>query len=212
MVKIRWWGHACFTLETAGGFVLATDPPSKDVGFELPKIPVDAVTVSHDHYDHNAVNLLSGRPRVIKGPGRFEVGPAVITGWESFHDEKEGRLRGKNTVYVIELEGLKIGHLGDLGHRLDPEFVDRMGSLDVLFVPVGGVYTVDAKAAYQIVEDIWPRVVVPMHFKTPNCTVGIGPVDPFLSYFSEVERKEALEVEKGSLPGSRTVVVLDYRH
>jgi L-ascorbate metabolism protein UlaG (beta-lactamase superfamily) len=190
---------------------LLTDPVGKEVGYSIPQETVDIVTVSHDHYDHNAVNLVPGRPVVVREPGEREVKGIPIKGVSVFHDEVRGAKRGRNIIFVWEMEGLRLCHLGDLGHILEPLTVAEIGKVDLLFIPVGGVYTIDAKTATKVVEQLQPRLVVPMHYKTPALTFELAPVDEFLRYYEKVRREKVLICDKESLPEDQEIVVLDYQ-
>lgn len=208
-MEIRWLGHACFLCE-GSGLRLLTDPFSKEVGYKLPQVVVDVVTVSHDHYDHNAVDLLPGSPQVIREAGTHEAKGIQIKGVEVFHDAAGGAKRGKNIVYAWEMDGVRLCHLGDLGHVLDPQTVAAIGAVDLLMIPVGGVYTIDASAALKVVEQLKPRLVLPMHYKTPRLSFELAPVDDFTRHFDQVRRVEVLRLNRDSLPQQLEVVLLDY--
>ncbi len=210
-MRIRWFGHACFVCE-GSGVRLLTDPFSKEVGYAPPREKVDLVTVSHDHYDHNAVEGLPGRPAVIREPGRHRVRGLQVEGFSVFHDEVKGAKRGRNLIFVWEMDGIRLCHLGDLGHVLEPATVRELGKIDLLMVPVGGVYTIDAAGARKVVEQLAPRVVIPMHYRTPALTFELGPVEDFTRFFDRVRREKEFAGDGGSLPGEQEVVVLDYIH
>ncbi|HAA89182.1 MAG: Putative Zn-dependent hydrolase [Thermoanaerobacterales bacterium 50_218] len=209
-MRVRWYGHACFCCE-GGGVRLLTDPFSKEVGYPIPQETVDIVTVSHDHYDHNAVDLVPGSPVVVREPGKREVKGIPIKGISVFHDEVRGAKRGKNIVFVWEMEGLRLCHLGDLGHILEPVTVSEIGKVDLLFIPVGGIYTIDAKTAAKVVDQLQPRLVVPMHYKTPALTFELAPVDEFLRYYENIRREKVLVCDAENLPENQEVIVLDYK-
>ncbi|MGB9792852.1 MAG: MBL fold metallo-hydrolase [Thermacetogeniaceae bacterium] len=206
---IRWLGHACFLCE-GSGVRLLTDPFSKEVGYKLPQEAVDVVTVSHDHYDHNAVDLLPGSPQVIREAGEHEAKGIKVRGFEVYHDEVKGAKRGKNIVFTWEMDGVRLCHLGDLGHVLDQQTVAAIGDVDILMIPVGGVYTIDAAAAHKVVDQLKPRLVLPMHYKTPSLKFELAPVDDFTRRFERVRREKALRLDRDSLPREMEVVLLDY--
>ena len=181
-MDITYLGHSSFKIKTKTATVI-TDPfDPKMVGFKYPGIDGDIVTVSHDHGDHNAVEKVNGVKKVVSGPGEYEISGVSIIGLQSFHDSSKGEERGKNTIYVIEAEGLRIAHLGDLGHTISDKLIDKMGSIDVLMVPVGGFYTIGPKEATEICSKIDPYFIIPMHYKAE----GIN-----LSQFERLESKEA---------------------
>ncbi len=208
-MKIRWIGHAAFYIETAEGLRIRTDPYDGSIGLPASNLPADVVTVSHEHYDHNAVNLVPDSPKVIRGIGEWTVGSAVFRGVASFHDEVGGAQRGPNTIFVIAADGLTVVHLGDLGHSLTDKQRSAIGHVDVLLVPVGGKYTIDAAGAAAVVDAISPRIVVPMHFRIPNLTIEISDAEQFLADRKHVEGLDELDVTPETLPeATRTVVLL----
>jgi L-ascorbate metabolism protein UlaG (beta-lactamase superfamily) len=183
-MEITYLGHSSFKIKTKSATVV-TDPFDQSmVGLKFPSVEGDIVTVSHDHPDHNNSNKVTGAKKVISGPGEYEVAGVSILGYGSFHDDKKGLERGKNTIYVIEAEGLRLVHLGDLGHSLSDDMVSEMGTIDILMVPVGGVYTIGPKEASEVVSKIDPYFVIPMHYKVPGLTLTGGekmePVETFI--------------------------------
>jgi L-ascorbate metabolism protein UlaG (beta-lactamase superfamily) len=190
--KLTWLGQSCFVLETAAGTRIVMDPIPKGIGYPLPAgLKADAVTISHEHADHNNVALLANKPRIIRGLTADKKGWTRIdekvkeVGVRSvgvYHDDKRGAERGLNTVFIFDVGGLRIAHLGDLGHLLTDEQLEAIGSVDVVLVPVGGVYTIDGYRATRVVDQLHPRlVVVPMHYKTDVLTIKeLEPVDAFL--------------------------------
>jgi L-ascorbate metabolism protein UlaG (beta-lactamase superfamily) len=166
-------GHSSFKIRTKSATIV-TDPfDPKYVGLKYPPVEADIVTVSHDHPDHNQISLIKNPKKVIYGPGEYEVMGVSFLGFGSFHDAKQGSLRGKNTIYVIEGDGLRLCHLGDLGETLSDEAVSRLGNIDVLLLPVGGEYTLSPKEAIEAVGKIEPFFVLPMHYQTP----GLNPAE-----------------------------------
>lgn len=208
-MKIEWRGHACFVVKCAGK-VIVMDPFDESYGYAPIRDAADLVTVSHDHHDHNASHLLSGSPPVIKQAGETHFGEITIQGIRVFHDKKNGALRGPNIIFKISAEGINLVHLGDLGHVLSKEHIGLLGRVDVLLLPVGGNYTIDAGDAFEVYQQLHPAVVIPMHYKTPACTLPIAPVEAFISKFDRVIKKPFLEIDKKDLPGEKRVVVLDY--
>jgi L-ascorbate metabolism protein UlaG (beta-lactamase superfamily) len=211
-VIIKWLGHASFLLESAS-IKLLTDPFNAEIGYQLYKDNVDIVTVSHEHWDHNAVDTISGNPRVIRETGLSTIDGINILGISSFHDKKQGQERGNNIIFKISSENLDILHLGDLGHVLTDRQLMEVGNADILLVPVGGRYTVDAEAAYQIVEQLQPSIIIPMHFLTPDVSLKeLAPVEAFTAKFPRVIKKPFLEISKEALTPEAKVIVLDYPH
>ncbi len=208
-MKIQWLGHASFIIETQGKRII-TDPFDKKYGYQVFSQNVDIATVSHEHLDHNAVHELHGEPRVIKGPGSFALDEITIKGIHSFHDKYQGKNRGSNIMYKISSEGLNLLHLGDLGQILTNGQLAEIGEIDVLLIPVGGNYTIDAKDALTVVKQINPRIIVPMHFKTAHVTIDLAPVEAFTCQFERCVKKDYLELNKQDLSAEPLVIVLDY--
>jgi L-ascorbate metabolism protein UlaG (beta-lactamase superfamily) len=208
-MRIKWLGHACFYLLTEDGTKILTDPYDEPTGYRLPPLAPDVVTVSHHHHDHNAVSLLRGNPRVIDVAGTHLFQGLTIRGVGTFHDKKKGAERGPNTVFVIEADGLKVCHLGDLGHDLEEGKLGEIGPVDVLLIPVGGTYTINADEAAALVKRMKPRLAVPMHYKTRHLRISIAPADNFLAHFEAVEHKELLELTPQNLPPAVRVAVLE---
>jgi len=211
-MEITWLGHSCFKLKGKQATVI-TDPFSPGAGYTLGKVSAEIVTVSHQHPGHSYVQGVIGEPRVLKGPGEYESSGVLTVGVHTFHDNEKGTQRGKNTVYVIDVDDVMICHLGDLGHSLTAEQVAEIDGVDVLLIPVGGVSTIDAVQAAQIVRHLEPKIVIPMHYKTEALKRELETVDRFLK---EMGVKESLPqpkllVNKNSLPLSMQVVMLSYK-
>lgn len=212
---IRWLGHASFLLEAADGTKVITDPYESGAyggGIMHTSIDIqpDIVTVSHDHADHGYVEGVPGNFEVVRTPGEKTIKGIEIKGIGCFHDLEHGALRGTNVMYVITVDGFRIAHLGDLGHELAECELEAMGQIDVLLIPVGGYYTIDAEQATRAVEQINPKLVIPMHFKNEKINLTIGPVDDFLKGKQNVRMPDAsqIEVTKDSLPADSETVVL----
>jgi L-ascorbate metabolism protein UlaG (beta-lactamase superfamily) len=220
-MEITWLGHSCFRLKGKQTTVI-TDPFSPGFGYTLGKVAAQIVTVSHPHAGHSYIQGVSGEPRIIKSPGEYESGGVLTVGVHTFHDSEKGAQRGKNTAYVIDVDDVLICHLGDLGHVLTAEQVADIDGVDVLLVPVGGVSTIDAVQAAQIVRHLEPKIVIPMHYKTeawkPSLfnSPGAQELDTVDRFLKEMGVKEAvpqpkLLVNKSSLPLTLQVVVLNYK-
>lgn len=216
-MEIRFLGHSCFQIRGRKATVV-TDPFGPSCGLKLAKVAADIVTVSHNHDDHNYIEAIGGTPRkpqpfVIKGPGEYEVAGVSIFGLPSFHDKTKGSQRGKNALYIIEMDNLKLVHLGDLGHLLDDKQLEKINGVDILFVPVGGLYTIDAKEAAELVGKIQPKIVVPMHYKAPSLTFDLAPVDDFLKELGEKKPEpiQKLTVTSDKLPEEGQTVIFNGR-
>jgi L-ascorbate metabolism protein UlaG (beta-lactamase superfamily) len=209
-MDITWLGHSCFLIRGKEQ-TLITDPCHPDLGCRLGEPEADIVTLSHFHAGHSYVEGIADSPKQIKGPGEYEIGGTFITGIASFHDDRKGEVRGKNTIYVIEMDGLILCHVGDLGHPLDSHLIEEIGDVGILFVPVGEVSTIPVDTAVEIVRRIEPPIVIPMHYKTQTFTGKLGPADTFLEKMGVrgVEPKPKLSITSSSLPGSTQVVVLN---
>ena len=210
-MEISWLGHSCFRIRGAQTTIL-TDPYSPGLGYSLGKPTARIVTVSHQHPGHSYTQGIGGEPKVVAGPGEYEVSGVLIIGMATFHDGQEGRERGKNTVYLMDVDEVSVCHLGDLGHVLNTEQVEEMENVDVLLLPVGGVSTINATMAAEVVRQLEPKVVVPMHYKTEALKRGLEPVDRFLKEMglSEVSSQPKLSVTKTTLPITTQVFLLEY--
>ncbi len=186
-MKIKWLGHSSFLLTESTGITVLTDPfDPKMVGYGFTAPPVDIVTVSHGHADHNYLEGVKSRKQVYDAPGKFEYeGRVHITGVQCFHDDGEGKIRGENIIYKIGMDGVNICHMGDIGEPCSPELVERLLPVDVLMIPVGGNYTVDAELAKEYVDRLMPQIVIPMHYKRKHCELDIDKVDPFVRMFDD---------------------------
>lgn len=216
VMEIIWFGQACFKIKGKKATVVI-DPFSPDyVGLKLPKeLQADVVLVSHDHQDHNNASQVSSLTdeelMVFKNPGEYEVKGAVITGIESFHDNSEGSERGKNIIFHLLLDNLNIVHLGDLGQtKLTEEQVAQIGQTDILLIPVGSVYTIDAKAASDIVSQLEPKIIIPMHYKLEGLKIELEEVEKFAKEMGAegVLPQPKLSITKEKLPEEPQIVVL----
>jgi L-ascorbate metabolism protein UlaG (beta-lactamase superfamily) len=170
------------------------------------------VTLSHFHPGHSYIEGVANEPKQIKSPGEYEIGGTFITGVATFHDNKKGELKGKNTIYVIEMDGITLCHLGDLGHPLSPHLVEELGDVDILFLPVGEVSTIPVDTAVEIVRQLEPPIVIPMHYKTEAFTGNLSLVGKFLDKMRirELEAKPKLSITSSSLPTTTQTIVLNY--
>lgn len=211
-MEITWYGQSCFRLRDRLATVI-TDPYDKSIGYILPRMRADIVTVSHGHPDHNCVRGVKGEPKIIDGPGEYEVRGVFITGIPTFHDRKKGASRGRNTVFLFDFEGLTVCHLGDLGHVPTRSQVEALSDIDVLLIPVGSVSTINAAQAAEVISLLEPRLVIPMHYKTRVLKVKLDPVSKFLKEMglSNLATQERLKVIKSGLPDETQVMLLDYK-
>jgi L-ascorbate metabolism protein UlaG (beta-lactamase superfamily) len=210
-MEISWLGHSCFRLKGNQATVI-TDPYPPNLGYKLGKLTASIVTVSHQHPGHSYVEGVGGGPRVVKGPGEYEISGVLIMGIATFHDGEKGAVRGKNTAYHMEIDEIAVCHLGDLGNVLTSEQVEELDNVDVLLLPVGGVSTINAPLAAEVVRQLEPKVVIPMHYKTPVLKRELESVDRFLKEIGakDVAPQPKLSVTKSNLPETTQVFLLDY--
>lgn len=214
-MTISWLGQSCFKIQ-GKDVALVTDPYGGEVGLKLSRLSADIVTVSHDHDDHNNVDAVRGEkgetPFLISSPGEYEVKGVFVYGIPFWHDKSEGKERGQSVTYRIEMEGISIAHLGDLGHTLNEEQVAKLDGVDILLIPVGDKWTIGAREAAEIINEIEPRIVIPMHYKIPGLKMDIDPVDKFLKEMGagKAEHLPKLKIVKKDLPQEETkVIILD---
>ena len=202
MLQIRWHGHACF--EITNDVTLVTDPhDGKSIGIPAPNVTADIILVSHDHYDHNSVKTVEKEgSKVVTDERKHNINDVEIHGISSFHDEEHGAKRGKNIIFKFTMDGIRFCHLGDLGHELDVETVKQIGEVDVLFVPIGGTFTVDDKKAWNVIKAIKPKIVVPMHYKIGGLSLPISGIDSFLdqAIYKVHHVGNEIDIEKEDLP------------
>ncbi len=209
-MKIKWLGHACFMITSDAGIKIITDPyaPSENLNYGEIKESADIVTVSHGHFDHNNVAAVKGNPEVVRETAK--VKGIEFKSIPTYHDNTGGKRGGNNAVICFEVDGMRVCHLGDLGHPLSDKQTTELGKVDILLIPVGGNYTIDAKVASQICNKLTPKVVIPMHYKTDKCTLPVADVNEFLQGKKGVSRLNVSEVEfkQGELPASTQIIVL----
>lgn len=200
-MTITWYGQSCFRLESKGVSVLV-DPFSKEIGLRAPRLNDNIFLVSHEHYDHNNVNEVGPEQFVIRGPGEYEKAGVYVEGIMSYHDNEQGVQRGLNTIYLIRMEEMRLCHLGDLGqNKLTDEQVEAIGDVDILFVPVGGKYTIDGKEAAEVVKQIEPKIIIPMHYKVTGLNIDIDNNQKFLKEIGiKPEEVESYKINAKSLP------------
>ena len=202
MLQIRWHGHSCF--EITNDVTIVTDPhDGKSIGIPAPSVKGDIILVSHNHYDHNSVKSVEKEDsKVITDERKRNVSDVQIEGISVFHDESHGAKRGKNIIYKFNVDGINFCHLGDLGHELDEETLSKIGEVDILFIPVGGTFTIDAEKAWKTIDKIKPKIAIPMHYKIGGLSIPIAGLDQFLD---KTECKilkvgNEIDIEKEDLP------------
>jgi L-ascorbate metabolism protein UlaG (beta-lactamase superfamily) len=212
-MKIKWLGHSCFKITSSKGIRILTDPFDDNVGYKIPSVEADIVTTSHGHYDHNFVDCVKGDFEVLNKVGNFYIKDIPIAGIHTYHDNEDGAKRGDNVIYVFDIDGMRVCHLGDLGHLLTPGQIGMIGKVDFLLIPIGGNYTIDADAAIEVINQINPKIIIPMHYKTQVIKFDIDTVDNFLNKIGSVERvqSQVLEFSIENLPKEgRRVYTLKY--
>jgi len=214
-MKVKWYGHAAFLITTDQGIKIITDPYEPGAfggGIAYGPIPdqADIVLVSHDHADHNYVQGIKGKPQVVKGTGSHKVKNLEFKGIAAYHDGRKGSERGQNTIFCFSVDGVNVCHLGDLGHVLSDAETKQIGPVDLLLMPVGGVYTIDPAQATRTAQKLSPKIVIPMHYKTPHCGFPLAQVEDFTSGKAGVKtaRGDEVEIKKEKLPQTPEIIVL----
>jgi len=235
-MKIKWLGHSCFVIASDTGIKIITDPYVTGGGLSYGEIKetADIVIVSHEHDDHNNVAAVQGNPKIIKDTTTWVIPAAILetsyvrsripeqhedkeeisnirfNATSTYHDNAQGKLRGNNAIFCFKVDGIALCHLGDLGHQLSAQQVAELGRVDILFIPIGGFFTIDAKVATEVCNKLQPKVIIPMHYRTDKCAYPIAGVDKFLQGKKGVSRLDTSEVEfkPGQLPASTEIIVL----
>jgi L-ascorbate metabolism protein UlaG (beta-lactamase superfamily) len=210
---IEYLGHSCFKLTESTGTCVVCDPYSEEtVGYTMPKVTADAVTVSHHHDDHDFIANVGGNPVIIDKESSFDLPGVEINSVKSFHDGNRGKKRGENVIFKFRMDGIDICHLGDLGEACSLDLIETILPVNVLLIPVGGNYTIDAEMAKEYVDRIMPEIVIPMHFRTKDSKIDIDKLDGFLNLFDGdcIEEKEesSLELSRSDLTEETKIIVL----
>jgi len=211
-VEIVWYGHSCFRLKTRGAIVI-TDPCGKGVGYTIPRMRADIVTISYDHPDYSNCSLVQGDPKVISGPGEYEIKGVFVTGIATPLKKVKGPERPRNTLYLFNLDDLTVCHLGSLDHVPSQAQLESLSDIDILLIPVGAVTTLNANGAAEMIGLLEPKIVIPMHYKTKAVQAKLEPVTKFLQEMGlpETSPRDSLEIDKSGLPSETQVVVLNYK-
>ena len=213
-MQLTWYGHSCFLLTSESGYSILTDPCDQDTGYELHDIACDTVTISHEHHDHNCLAIVAGKPDILRAPGEYRAGEIPVTGFSSYHDDAKGAHRGENIVFLYQIDDLKVLHLGDLGHMLSDEVIQKIGDVDILLAPIGGVFTINAKTAAELADRLNAKVLIPMHYKTPALHFNIEGLEPLIAANAN-RRVHHLNANTASLThetlGDRRLLILDYK-
>jgi L-ascorbate metabolism protein UlaG (beta-lactamase superfamily) len=213
-MQLTWYGHSCFLLTSESGYSILTDPCDQDTGYELHDLACDTVTISHEHHDHNCLAIVAGKPDILRAPGEYRAGEIPVTGFSSYHDDAKGAHRGENIVFLYQIDDLKVLHLGDLGHMLSDEVIQKIGDVDILLAPIGGVFTINAKTAAELADRLNAKVLIPMHYKTPALHFNIEGLEPLIAANAN-RRVHHLNANTASLThetlGDRRLLILDYK-
>lgn len=212
---IDWLGHSCFKVTLKDGRKILFDPYDETTGYTPTKVEPDIVVISHAHYDHNDLSHVTGSYKVVDQPGSYTFDDLIIEGFKTYHDCEKGALRGENTVFLLTVKGLRVCHMGDIGCMPHDDVIQKLKKSEILMIPVGGHYTVDAKEALEICEVISPNIIIPMHFKTPVTSLDIAPLHDFLeiarsNYDISHLGKCYVEIDKASLKKRTRIMVMEY--
>jgi L-ascorbate metabolism protein UlaG (beta-lactamase superfamily) len=207
-MNISWYGQSCFRLESKGVSVLI-DPFSKDIGLKPPRLNDNIFLITHNHYDHANLSGVADDAFIVRNPGEYEKAGIFIEGIRSFHDDVEGKERGLNTIYTIKTEDMKLCHLGDIGQaKLTDEQIEAIGDIDILFIPVGGVYTIDGAQAAEIVNEIEPKIIIPMHYQVPGLNIKLDGPQKFIKEIGlKPQEFETYKINKKTLPAEEIQLV-----
>lgn len=210
-MKITWLGHSCFLLEDSKGVKLLTDPFDNTAGYDIYKGSQDIVTISHQHFDHNYIKELNGNYKIIDKIGMYTSHDIPIKGTPSYHDKNKGAKRGDNIIFTFRMDEYSLCHLGDLGHSLSNDDISSIGDVDILFVPVGGNYTIDGKEASEVTKKMNPKIVIPMHYKTSRLSLPLEGVETFLMYMKNASKIDSNTlVINDEIKESMSVKILNY--
>jgi L-ascorbate metabolism protein UlaG (beta-lactamase superfamily) len=211
-VDIDWFGHSCFRLREQGVTII-TDPYDKTIGYAMPRVRADIVTVSHEAPGHSTTSAVKGEPKILSKPGEYEVRGVFVTGVQTWLEVTKGQAKEENVIFVFEFGDLTVCHLGDLAKVLTQAQVEALPNIDLLMVPVGGHGALDADKAAEVISLLEPRIVMPMHYATPLSAVELDPIGKFLKEMGVTEQapQESLRISRSDLPEETQVVILEYK-
>lgn len=211
-MKIKYFGHSCFKITSDNGISIVTDPFDHTVGYPLPNTDADIVTSTHSHYDHNYFKAISGSFDIVNTSGEHNLKGIHIKGVNTFHDDEHGAKRGKNIMFIMDIDNMKLCHSGDLGHLLTDDMIKEIGHVDILMIPVGGYYTIDDRQAVKVIESLKPSLTIAMHFRTPVVDMPIETVNSFLRMTNGKQlQTNQIEVNKKDLEGKSDVIAMNYK-
>ncbi len=213
-MEIYFLGHSSFKLKGKTTSVVIDPFDPKNVGLKYSGVEGDIVTVSHNHDDHNQSQLVAGARKILKGPGEYEIQGVTVLGFPSYHDDKKGEEKGKNTIYVYEIDGLRLCHLGDLGHQLSESLIGDIGDIDILMIPVGGGSSLNSESAVKVAQAIEPRIIIPMHYQEEGLNqTNFGHLNTYDEFVKDmglpVETLPKLSIKKEEFGEEQKVVVLE---
>jgi len=214
-MQISWHGHSCFQIISSpikgGKIQILIDPFNEKIGLKPPSLEADILLISHDHHNHNNKKAVKGSPFLIDGPGEYEIKGIFVRGILAFHDNLQGRERGEITIFTIESEGIKICHLGDLGQKeLTEEQLNQIGNVDILMIPIGGIYTISAKEAQKIISQIEPKISIPMHYLIPKLKIKLESLDKFLKMMGQksIEPQNKFSIKKKDILAEKMKIII----
>ena len=209
-MKIEYFGHSCFKLTDSTNVSVVCDPFSGEIGYLMPEISANAITISHRHFDHDCTKNVAGSPSIFDKAGTFNVKGVQISSIKSFHDDVQGKKRGENLIFKFTMDGITVCHLGDLGESCSDSLIEKILPVNVLSIPVGGNYTIDAETAKEYVEKLNPQIVIPMHYRTDDCKIDIEKVDEFLKLFDEscICETDSLDLSKEQFNDNNTKITV----
>ena len=212
---ITWYGQSFFEIiikpQKNSQIRVVIDPFSEEIGLRVPKLEADILLITHSHSDHNNFKIIKGEPFLISNPGEYEIKDVFIQGIFSYHDAKEGKERGFNTIYTIEGEEIKICHLGDFGQKeLTSEQLEKIGEVDILMIPIGGVYTISATEAIDVMSQIEPKIIIPMHYSLPKLKIKLDGLDKFLRALGikDIQPLSKLNIKKKDIGQDEAKIVV----
>lgn len=209
-MQIKWLGHSAFLITTGGEIKIFTDPYDDSIGYKLAPQTADIITSSHDHFDHNYFKRVKGSPQIFNQEGTRDIKGIKFKAIPTFHDKEGGKARGKNLVIIIEADNLQLCHLGDLGEVLSKKHKDAIEKIDILFIPVGGTFTIDHQEAEKVVNLLSPKIIIPMHYKTKDLTFNIEGVEKFIKGKDNVKYLKELNITFSTLPQVQEIIILEY--